>query len=151
LLEEGNAAAVSDEAARFREFCSCAFLPIDVKTVELLLCAVVGWIRGYKRISFTTTTTTTTTGCRQNIGRQKLRTRGVVAEGAGLSGVSCGGAAMLCGRRAGVPAAPGVAARPSAASWAACCEAIEGAGNTRCCPGEAAVPAGCGCAAAEGR
>lgn len=119
MLEEGNAAAVSDEAARFREFCSCAFLPIDVKTVELLLCAVVG--------------------------------RGVVAEGAGLSGVSCGGAAMLCGRRAGVPAAPGVAARPSAASWAACCEAIEGAGNTRCCPGEAAVPAGCGCAAAEGR
>jgi len=45
LLEEGNGvAAVSDEAARFREFCSCAFLPIDVKTVELLLCAVVGWI-----------------------------------------------------------------------------------------------------------
>jgi hypothetical protein len=49
-----------------------------------------------------------------------------------LSGVSCGGAAMLCERRAGV-------------------EAIEGAGNTRCCPGDAAVPAGCGCVAAEGR
>jgi hypothetical protein len=47
LLEEGNGvAAVSDEAVRFREFCSWAFLPIDVKTVELL-CAVVGWIGGY--------------------------------------------------------------------------------------------------------
>lgn len=104
MLEEGNGvAAVSDEAARFREFCSCAFLPIDVKTVELLLCAVIGWIGGR-----------------------------VVAEGAGLSGVSCDGAAMLCERRAGV-------------------EAIEGAGNTRCCPGDVAVPAGCGCAAAEGR